>query len=300
MARTLTSTESTVPDELGCDTKRTRDTEEDSVEVHLVETVVGQEHTGVRVDVRPGVLRLTGLEEDAGDDVVHLGDELEERITRQMLEREFALRGVARVGLAQNGVAVAGHDLAALESRPDVLAHGVVSRVLADLRLHLTQPDEDLLVGKTVKGSSETVQRCTKGEERVRKRRADKLASVGGHITAFVIRVNGNVETQELDKLGLVSVAEELGEVVRVVLVRLDGRELAPTVDVAEDTAGDGRKLGNPVVTLQSIMLISINGSVESAQVHSILEGGRPVLLLGDTLLVGLGKCRIMVELIWK
>lgn len=115
-----------------------------------------------------------------------------------------------------------------------------------------------------------------------------------------MIRVNGNVETQELDKLGLVSVAEELGEVVRVVLVRLDGRELAPTVDVAEDTAGDGRKLGNPVVTLQSIMLISINGSVESAQVHSILEGGRPVLLLGDTLLVGLGKCRIMVELIWK
>jgi hypothetical protein len=47
--------EGTVPDELGRDTEGTRDTEEDGVEVLLVEAVVGEEDTRVSVDVGPGV-----------------------------------------------------------------------------------------------------------------------------------------------------------------------------------------------------------------------------------------------------
>lgn len=47
--------EGTVPDELGGDTEGTRDTEEDGVEVLLVEAVVGEEDTRVGVDVGPGV-----------------------------------------------------------------------------------------------------------------------------------------------------------------------------------------------------------------------------------------------------
>ena len=58
----LTSTEGTVPDELGSNTERTGDTEENGVEVHLVETVVGQEDTRVSIDVGPGVLGLSSLQ----------------------------------------------------------------------------------------------------------------------------------------------------------------------------------------------------------------------------------------------
>lgn len=47
--------EGAVPDELGGDTEGARDTEEDGVEVLLVEAVVGEEDTGVGVDVGPGV-----------------------------------------------------------------------------------------------------------------------------------------------------------------------------------------------------------------------------------------------------
>ena len=273
----LTSPEGTVPDELGSNTERTRDTEEDGVEVHLVETVVRQENTGVRIDVRPGVLRLAGLEEDARDDVVDLVDELEERVFGEVLESELALRHVARVGLAEDGVAVAGHDLATLERRPNVFTHRLVGCVLADLGLHLAQPDEHLLVGKTVEGAGETIQGGTEREEGVRERGADELAGVRRDVTALVVGVDGDVETHELNELGLVGKAKEVRKVVRVVLVSVDRGELSAAVDVAVDTTSNVGELGN--------------------QVHSILEGGLPVLLLGDTLLVRLGKCRIVVQL---
>ena len=245
-AGALTSTERTVPDELGGDTERARDAEEDGVEVHLVEAVVREEHARVRVDVRPGVLRLAGLEEDAGDDVVHLVDELEHLVVGQVLERELALRHVARVGLAEHRVAVAGHDLAALERRPDVLAHGVVRRVLADLGLHLAQPDEHLLVREAVEGARETVQGGAEREEGVGEGGADELAGVRRDVAALVVRVDGDVEAHELDEVGLVGEAEQVGEVVGVVLVGLDRGELAAAVDVTVDAASNGRELGNP------------------------------------------------------
>lgn len=57
----LTSTEGTIPDELGGNAERAGDTEKDGVEAHLVHTVVSQENTGVGVDVGPWVLSLASL-----------------------------------------------------------------------------------------------------------------------------------------------------------------------------------------------------------------------------------------------
>lgn len=51
--------EGTVPDELRGDTEGARDTEQDGVEVLLVETVVGEEDAGVGVDVGPGVCGMS-------------------------------------------------------------------------------------------------------------------------------------------------------------------------------------------------------------------------------------------------
>ena len=182
-----TSTERTIPDELSRNTERTRDTEEDGVELHLVQAIVGEEHAGVRVHVRPRVLRLASSEQDIGHDLVHLRNELEHRVVRQVLERELALGGVARVRLAEDGVAVARDDLTTIQRRPDILLHSLISGILANLGLHPAEPDEHLLVRKAVERASETVQRGTEGEERIRERGADELAGVRGDVATLVI-----------------------------------------------------------------------------------------------------------------
>lgn len=56
-----TYTESSVPDELRNNTKGTGDTEEDGVEVLLVETVVSKEDTRVGVNVGPGVCETVSI-----------------------------------------------------------------------------------------------------------------------------------------------------------------------------------------------------------------------------------------------
>lgn len=56
-----TYTKSPVPDELRNNTKGTGDTEEDGVEVLLVETVVSKEDTRVGVDVGPGVCETLSI-----------------------------------------------------------------------------------------------------------------------------------------------------------------------------------------------------------------------------------------------
>lgn len=56
-----TYTKSTVPDELRNNTKGTGDTEEDGVEVLLVETIVSKEDTRVGVDVGPGVCETLSI-----------------------------------------------------------------------------------------------------------------------------------------------------------------------------------------------------------------------------------------------
>lgn len=207
MGRGRTSTESTIPDELGGDTEGTGDTEEDGVEVHLVKTVVGQEDTRVSVDVGPGVLGLASLlfkkikyhakkgiqwilsylKKDVRDDVVDLADELEEGVFGEMLQSKLALGRVTGICLTQDGVTIARDDLTTLEGRPNVLLDGLVASTYADLRLHLAQPEENLLVCETVERTGETVQGSTEGEEGVREGGADEFAGVSRDIATFMI-----------------------------------------------------------------------------------------------------------------
>jgi hypothetical protein len=60
MAR-RTSTEGTIPDQLSGDTECAGDTEQDGVELHLRQSVVGQQNARVGVDIGPGVLGFAGL-----------------------------------------------------------------------------------------------------------------------------------------------------------------------------------------------------------------------------------------------
>jgi len=78
------------------------------------------------------------------------------------------------------------------------------------------------LVSESVKGSSETVKCGAVREERIRECGSNELASVCGDVTALVIAVDGDVEPEKLDKVRIALEAEQVGEVVRVVLCRID------------------------------------------------------------------------------
>lgn len=266
----------TVDDELREDTDGAGNTEEDGVVVLLGEAVVLEKDTGVGIDVGVGVLGLAVLCKNAGGDVVDLGDELEHRVIREMLESELALRGVARVSLAKHSMTVAGNDLAALEGGPKVVLDGLVREIAANRLLHLGQPAEHFLVGKTVERTSKTVKASSDGEEGRAERRADKVGGVGGDVATLVIGVDGEVKTHQLDEVLVLREAELVGQVVSVVLVLLHGRDLAVLVDVAVDLRRNGWELGN--------------------KVHRVLEGILPVLGLGHALLVGFGEGRLTLK----
>jgi hypothetical protein len=203
------------------------------------------------------------LEEDIWDNIVDLADELEHRILREMLKRKLALGSVAGVRLAENGVTVSGDNLAALESRPDIFLNCIIAGILADLGLHPAQPDQDFLVGKTVEGPGETVEGGSESQERVRKRRANKLSSVSRDITALVITaririvtfprcehdvpVNGDVEAEKLNKGLVIAETKKGSKVPRVIFVSINGGKLALAVDILVDTASNIRELGDPV-----------------------------------------------------
>ena len=61
-------------------TKRPADSEQDGVVVHLLHSVVLQQHAGVRIHIGPGVLDLARLEQDRRHEVVELADQLEQGI----------------------------------------------------------------------------------------------------------------------------------------------------------------------------------------------------------------------------
>lgn len=275
-------TKGTIPDELGEDTEGAGDTKEDGVKVLLDETIVLKEDTRVGIDVGPGVLGLTVLEEDVRDNGVELGDELEEGIGGEVLEGKLTLAGVTGIGLTEDGVTVTGDDLTGLEGGPDVLTDLIIGDLIGVTEglTHLHNPTEDLLVGETMKGTGETIEASGEGEVGIGEGGTDEVSGMSGDVTTFVIRVDGEVETEELDELG-VREAEGGGEVLAVIGGGVDeggGRasEVTTVEDITVDTGGNGDELGN--------------------QVHRVLIGVLPVLGLGDTPLVGLGKGRVMLE----
>jgi len=269
-------TERAVNDELRKDTESTGDTEEDGVEALLGEAVVLEEDTGVSVDVRVWVLGLSVLGENTWSDLVDLRNELEHWVVWKVLLGELALADVTWVGLAEYGVTVTWNDTTALEGGPEVVLDGLVGQVVADRLLHLDQPVEDFLVGKTVEWTGKTVQTSGEGEVWRAEGGTDQVSGVGGNVTTLVVSVDGHVESHELDKVRVLGKSELVGQVPGEVLVLLGGWDLAVLEDIAVDAGSDVWKAGD--------------------QVHRVLKGVVPVLGLPDTLGVGLGESRLTLE----
>jgi hypothetical protein len=267
---------STVDDQLGQDTKGTGHTEQDGVVVSLGQTVVLEEDTGVGIDVGVGVLGLAVLGQNAGGDLVDLADQLEQRVIGKLAESKLALGDVTRVSLAQDGVAVTGNDLAAVQGGPEVVLDGLVTEVVADGLLHLGDPVQDLLVSQTVKGTGKTLETSGQGEHGGAQSTANQVGGVGADVTTLVVGVDGQVQTHELNEVLVATEAKLVGQVEGVILVLLDRGDLAIFEDVAVDASGDGGQLGD--------------------EVHGVLVGVSPVLLLVDTLGVGLGEGRLVLK----
>ena len=269
-------TKGTVDDQLGQDTNGTGHTEQDGVVVSLGQTVVLEEDTGVGIDIGVRVLGLAVLGQNAGGDLVDLADQLEQRVIGQLAEGKLALGDVTGVSLAEDGVAVTGDDLAAVQGGPEVVLDGLVADVVADGLLHLGDPVKDLLVSETVEGTGETLETGGEGEHGGAQSRANQVGSVGADVTTLVVGVDGQVETHQLNEVLVSTEAKLVGQVEGVILVLLDGGDLAILEDVAVDTGSNGGQLGN--------------------EVHGVLEGVVPVLLLVNTLGVGLGEGGLVLE----
>lgn len=222
----------------------------------------------------------SGIFSVGGEKVIvsHISEGIEYEATAlwELTEAEGALGHVAGVGLAEDGVAVTGDDTARVEGVPEVLGDGLVAEVVTNLLLHDGEPVKDLLVGEAVEGTGETVKAGGEREEGRAQGRADEVGGVGRDVATLVVSVDGEVETHQLDEVLVLAEAELVGEVEAVVLVLLDGRDLAAAEDVLVDAGRDGGELSN--------------------EVHRVLESVAPVLLLVDTLGVRLGERRGLLE----
>lgn len=93
---------------------------------------------------------------------------------------------------------------------------------------------------------------------------------------AYMVRVDGEVQSHQINKVLVSTKAELVGQVEAVVFVSLDGRNLSVLVDVAVDLGSDGGELGN--------------------QVHRVLKGVAPVVLLVEALGVRLCERRLVLK----
>lgn len=59
--------------------------------------------------------------------------------------------------------------------------------------------------------------------------------------------MDGDIETEKLDKAGIVTKAKQRRQVVGVILVGINGRELALSEDVAVDTTSNVGQFCDPV-----------------------------------------------------
>jgi len=151
-----------------------------------------QQDTRVRIHVRVRVGHLAVLLENARHDFVNGVDDLKELVVGHVLEGEFALAGVARVRLAQDGVAVAGNDLFGIERVPGEFRNRVLVDRLAlgvEFGLEFLDPFEDFLVGESVEGTREGVETGRVREEGVAQCGTDQVSGVGTGVTSFVVAV---------------------------------------------------------------------------------------------------------------
>ena len=117
-------------------------------------------------------------------------DQLEQRIILEArsLHAEFALRGVARVGLAENGVAVTRDNLTAVKCVPQSFFETFFGRhFAAELGHEILGPAQHFFVGKSVQRASQAVDAGAVGIVSIGQGRSDQMRGVSGNIAGLVV-----------------------------------------------------------------------------------------------------------------
>ena len=127
-----------------------------------------------------------------------------------------------------------------------------------------------------MKRTSKTVETGSEGQHGRAQCTANQVGGVCANVATLVVGVDGQVETHQLDEILVLAISEHIGQVETVILILLDGSDLAILEYVAVDSGCNGGQLGD--------------------QVHRILKGVLPVFLLADTLGVGFGERRLVLE----
>ena len=195
--------------------RRAADAEQDRVEVPLAQPVVPLNDAGLSIDVRPGILGLAVLFQDAGSHLKDHGDQLEQRIVLEARSREteLALRHVARVGLTQHGVTVARNHLTGLERVPQSHGDQFLGRLRgpAVLLLELDGPIQDFLVRKSVQRASKSVEAGGISVIGIGQRRVHQVRGVRGNVAGLVVGVQDEVHAGDI--LVFLALANHFGEV---------------------------------------------------------------------------------------
>src|SRR4051812_47699447 len=96
------------------------------------------------------------------------------------------------------------------------------------------------------------------------------MGCMGTDVATLVITVDGQIEAHQLNEVSVVAESQLVCQIPSVILIFLNGSNLAIFVDVTIDLGRNGGELGN--------------------QILSILECVLPVFLLVDTLGICFGK----------
>lgn len=103
------------------------------------------------------------------------------------------------------------------------------------------------------------------------------MCSVGRDVSALVVTVKSEVETETVDETLVIAGAQHGGEVLGPIGVQVDGGELAAfLVGVLVDLGRDGGELGE--------------------EVDAVIVDWLPVVSLVETLLIGLSEDRVVVQ----
>ena len=195
-----------------------------------------------------------------------------------MVEAELALRHVARVGLAQHGVAVARDDLAGVEGIPQRLGDQFLGRldVLAVLLLELHGPVEHFLVGQAVQRAGQAVEAGGVGIVGVGQGRVHQVGGVGRDVAGLVVGVEDEVHPGHV--LVLFALADHVGEVGAHVELRIDGDLLVAPVLQVVDEGGDDGDAGDDVAGIFVDVfpgghLVELARVVEAGELGVLLQG---------------------------
>lgn len=294
-----------VEDQLRQDTKGSRNTKQDSVERLLSQAVVLQQDTGVGVHIRPWVLGLTVLGQDTWGDLVDVGHQLEQLVVWHVLQCKLSLGGVARVCLSQDSVTVAWNNSAGVKSVPQVFLNSLLGVVTLQVVSQLEQPFQNFLVGSAVQRTSQTVQTSGKRQEWGGQSGADQVSGVGRNVTTLVVRVNGQVQSHQLQELLVLAKSEQGGQVGTVVQVLGDGTsQFAIVENVSVDSSSDvwqlGQQLNGVLVSVFPVVGLWRALGVCLGKLRLRLQGSDGDRELGHWVQVGWGAVNQLLNVLWQ